>query len=131
MQYALPPPPHYALCTLAEGLEVASGKPCCRSFAELSAKTAEGNRCWQGSCAPIGGDQPELKFQPKPCRDARGTPHAKDRARTCMGSVFDGAGDLLANHRTHRAANELEIHDRNGDLPAADFAGAADDGVFE
>src|ERR1039457_3784459 len=68
MQYALPPPPHYALCTLAEGLEVASGKPCCRSFAELSAKTAEGNRCWQGSCAPIGGDEPELKFDPKHAR---------------------------------------------------------------
>src|ERR1039457_2362565 len=98
MQNALPPPRHYALCNLAERIEVASRKPCCRSFAELSANTAEGTSCWQGSCALIEGDHPKLKFQPKPCRDACGTPQAKDRARTCMGSNRKGTGFPSTKH---------------------------------
>ena len=83
MQLALPPPPHHALCKLAERLEVGFAEILrliiCRP---LSAEIGEGIRCWQGSCELFGGDHRELHFQPGPCRGARGTPHAKDTART-------------------------------------------------
>ena len=83
MQLALPRLPHRALCKLAEGAR--SG------FAEILpliirrpvlAEMAEGIHCGQGSYELLGGDHRELNFQPGPCQGARGTPHAKGKART-------------------------------------------------
>src|SRR5690606_41347 len=46
-----------------------------------------------------------------------------------VGGALGGAGDLLAHHRAHRAAQEEEVHDHQTDRHAAQLASARDDGV--
>src|SRR5204863_2767659 len=52
-----------------------------------------------------------------------------DHCGALGGSIFNCAGDSLANHRTHGRCQKAEIHHRDRDLVAVKDSMSADDSV--
>src|ERR1039457_6524836 len=82
MHLAIPPTLHHALCNLTEGLEVDLRKPCCRSFANPSRlQWPMVLSAGKAVASLLERSHLELNSASRPCRDSRGTLHAKDMAR--------------------------------------------------